>query len=392
MHVFLSDLHLTDWEFGSSVSDAELVEFCNGQLSEFCKDRQVTLVLLGDVVDLLRSPRWADLWTSCKGAPWKGLGKNFKGFDKSHGEDVAVQVADGIQKRYSGFSQALETLVESTSLSIVYIFGNHDYMVQLSPKIRQVLCDFLHLAHNPEKPFRSFYADESASVFAIHGHTYDPLNWHRAAEGYWAFGDAVVLRIVNRFAAEACKELGVKESSDLGRQLHEIDNIEPNIDVPVYVRWLTDEALTIEAERKTVRAVWNTVVDDFLSDMHYQDSKGYSDSPFQTIRYALKISRSETLTNLLQYVSSVLPQGTNYHQQAELLARDEDKYRFIVFGHTHRPGVAPISHSVNEQPAYYVNTGCWRRVVTRPSSAASGPFVGTRVSSVFWIGDSDSSG
>lgn len=53
MHVFLSDLHLTDWEFGSSVSDAELVEFCNGQLSEFCKDRQVTLVLLGDVVDLL---------------------------------------------------------------------------------------------------------------------------------------------------------------------------------------------------------------------------------------------------------------------------------------------------------------------------------------------------
>jgi hypothetical protein len=263
--------------------------------------------------------------------------------------------------------------------------------VQLSPRVREVLEDFLHLAHDPARPFASSYTDASASIFATHGHSYDPLNWHRDVEGYWAFGDAVVLRIVNRFAAEACVALGVKETSDLGRHFHEIDNIEPNIDLPVYVRWLTDEALTIKSERDAVRSVWKKVVNEFLDDRYFQDPKGYSDQAFQNMRLALRISTSGTLTNLIQHVSSVLPQGTDYHQQAELLARSQDRYRFIVFGHTHRPGVVPLSHSVDGEPAYYVNTGCWRRVVTRPSTAASGPFIGTRVASAFWIRDPNSS-
>ncbi|HEY7424241.1 MAG TPA: hypothetical protein VH682_08450 [Gemmataceae bacterium] len=387
MHVFLSDLHLTDWELGSPVTDAELTTFCKGQLGDFCRKGEVKLILLGDVVDLLRSAKWAELWNQRGGAPWKGQGPDFSGFNDDYGEEYALQVAQGIAARYPDFSAALKSLVETGKLKVFYTYGNHDFMAQLSPKIREILRDFLSLAQDPVKPFPLVYTDEESSIYAMHGHSFDPLNWHRVSKGYWAFGDAIVLRIVNRFAAEACRELGVKETSQLGRRLHELDNIEPTLDIPVYVRWLTDQALSIKSERTKIRQVWDRVVNDFLQDDVFQDDRAYSDRAFKTTRMALSISTSDTLIRLVEYVSSLLPEGINYHQEADQLARAQDKYRFIVFGHTHHPGILPLSHSVGKQPAFYVNTGCWRRVVTRPSRAAPGPFIGTRVASSFWIDD-----
>ena len=44
--------------------------------------------------------------------------------------------------------------------------------------------------------------------------------------------------------------------------------------------------------------------------------------------------------------------------------RNSGKYRYIVFGHTHKPRLQALEGPTRE-PAYYVNTGCWRRLVTR---------------------------
>ena len=82
MHVFLSDLHLTDSDLGSPVVDAELKSFCEVTLASYCmqamqRKRIVTLVLLGDVVELLRSKKWAKLWADRQAAPWIGADVDF---------------------------------------------------------------------------------------------------------------------------------------------------------------------------------------------------------------------------------------------------------------------------------------------------------------------------
>lgn len=389
MLVFLSDLHLTDWELGGVVSDDELATYCQDELARYCNRQPVKLVLLGDVVDLLRSARWSKLWNTSRITPWKvtrAEGCNaFDSFVGSPAESCAIEIVRGIKNRYPKFSQALKNLVDAGNLKIAYVYGNHDYIAQLSKSVREILCEFLHLEHDPARPFDLVFENEEASVYATHGHSYDPVNWHRPEEGRWAMGDAVVLRVMNRFAAEACAALGLAETSDFGRQLHELDNIEPNLDVPVYVRWMTDVVLTDEQQRTIIRNTWKNVVEEFVGDAYFQ-SLEYDDSEHNNLRYALRSSVSDTLVALAGVVSNFLPQCTNYQRAADELVRTLDKYRVIVFGHTHSPGIVPLSHKIDDKPTYYVNVGCWRRVVTRPSTAAH-PFVGTRVASIFCVDD-----
>jgi hypothetical protein len=100
------------------------------------------------------------------------------------------------------------------------------------------------------------------------------VNWHRKADGYWAMGDAIVLRIVNRFPSAVCDEIGVALTTKIGQELQEIENIEPVSDIPLYVRWLAEESLTIEKHRNAIYKVWGQVVDDFLAIADFKDEVG----------------------------------------------------------------------------------------------------------------------
>jgi UDP-2,3-diacylglucosamine pyrophosphatase LpxH len=242
MHIFVSDLHMTDTDAAGAVSDAELSTFADRlELLTREKNKPITLVFAGDILELLRSPKWQAIWTQHKSAPWSGVGKRFRNFANGHAETCAIEVAKAIQQRYAGFSAKLRALVELGKLETKYIYGNHDYMVQLSPGLRRILVDILALAHDPEKEFTYTYDDPGASVFAAHGHTVDLVNWHRKTDGYWAMGDAIVLRVVNRFPAAACDAISVALTTRIGQDLQEIENVEQVSEVPLYVRWLAEE-------------------------------------------------------------------------------------------------------------------------------------------------------
>src|SRR6266849_6659113 len=210
MHVFVSDLHMTDTGRGGAVSDEQLSEFAAslGDLAERQKQK-IKLVFAGDIFDLLRSPKWATLWDSGKGAPWSGTSKKFTHFKNGYAESQALEIAQGIATRYSGFSTQLHRMVKSGRIETFYLPGNHDYMFQLSAELRKVLVSYLALVHDPAREFEISYRDRNASVFAVHGNSLDPVNWHRREDGYWALGDAVVLRVVNKFPVEVAKELEI---------------------------------------------------------------------------------------------------------------------------------------------------------------------------------------
>src|SRR3712207_2509976 len=107
MHVFVSDLHMTDTDSGT-VSDTQLTSFVS-RLVHMAEERQtqIKLVFLGDILDLLRSSRWEELWSRHQSAPWSGMGPGFENFAGNYAENCAIAVAEEIRNQYVGFRSSL---------------------------------------------------------------------------------------------------------------------------------------------------------------------------------------------------------------------------------------------------------------------------------------------
>jgi len=203
MQVFVSDLHLTDEDHLGTVSDVQLASFIERLVQSHSeRSKPIHLVFLGDILELLRSTLWDDLWTKHQSAPWSGMGPGFLNFADGHAEHCALSVATGIVHRYPRFQSTLQGLVDAGLIETHYIPGNHDFMVQLSPKLREIVVNLLSLRnYDPQKRFPETYRDRAASLLAVHGHSYDAINWHRETEGYWrwamplSFGLSIALRV-----------------------------------------------------------------------------------------------------------------------------------------------------------------------------------------------------
>ena len=388
MHVFLSDIHMTDSDTGGVVSDAHLTSFVDRivPLADHAEREKVTLVLVGDIFDLLRSPKWATLWKEKSSAPWSGMSPKFRLFKKSFAETQAREILTNTCKRYPQFSAKVRELVKANRLETVYVPGNHDFMVQLSSDLRQLVVDFLGLTHDPKKTFKTTYENKAASVFALHGNTFDVANWHREPEGYWAIGDAIVLLVVNRFPEEACRLIGCAPDTEIGQLLQEVDNVQPLVDIPIWVRWLTENNLTIKASRDKVIKAWKQVVDEFLNVEDFKDKIGYGGKDFQLIRRAFELSTRFGLARLVGELSKYFPNTeTDYRLAAEAEAKKFPQYRFVLFGHTHKPMLQPLTFAPGGRTYFYVNTGCWRRLVMRTAGRGPVSFESRRVSSYFVI-------
>jgi len=386
MHVFVSDIHLTDTDAGGVVCDEHLASFVDRIMLSAPHDEKVTLVLLGDIFDLLRSPKWSTLWKEKSSAPWSGMGAKFKNFSGGFAEIQAQKILADTCTRYPQFSTKIRTLVDANRLETVYVPGNHDFMVQLSPDLRRLVVEFFGLNHEPKEPFDITYENKEASVFALHGNSFDPANWHRESDGHWAIGDAIVLLVVNRFPEEACHLLGCSLNTEIGRLLQEVDNVQPLVDIPIWVRWVTENNLTVSASRQKVIKAWKQVVDEFLSVEDFQDPTGYGGTDFQVIRYAFEVSTRFGLAKLITELSKHFPNsGPDYRGAAEAEARMFPDYRFVIFGHTHKPSLQPMGFAPEGKTRFYANTGCWRRLVMRTAGSNPVSFVPRRVSSYFVV-------
>jgi hypothetical protein len=89
---------------------------------------------------------------------WKGVNPGFKNFPKQVRETVD-KITAAIDARYSVFSAELKLLVEQKKAEPVYIPGNHDYMLQLSPEARKTVRRFLSLPETPNRSRRTTTRD-----------------------------------------------------------------------------------------------------------------------------------------------------------------------------------------------------------------------------------------
>jgi UDP-2,3-diacylglucosamine pyrophosphatase LpxH len=429
MLVIVSDLHLTDGSSGPSLATGAVARFL-GQLQSLAVAaswrvdgtyrpiERVDLVLLGDIVDLVHSAQW-----SARAAvrPWS---------DPHSGEllDLVTRIAQGVLTHNDESCSALRSLsthglaippesrtgpdLTAQGASILvrtfYMVGNHDWFFHLpgasADALREKVIGGLGLAHRPGEPFpHDMQENEDLlrtmrrhKVTARHGDLYDPLSFDGDRDS-GSVSDALVVELVNRFAAEMESRLADQLPASAALGLREIDNVRPLVLIPVWLEGLLERTCPLPALRKKVKTIWDQLVDDFLA-IDFLRQRGPADQLIDGLAAALKFSRRPSTGWAAATAAWVRglrgSDGESYGRQA--LAEQDFRNRrskHVVYGHTHAAESVPLDASYAETYVLnqvYFNAGTWRRV-HRPTLLASGQheFVAEDVTTylVFYQGD-----
>ncbi len=433
MLVIVSDLHLTDGSTGGSLAPGAFSMFAQ-RLQELAESaswradgsyqpiRQIELVLLGDVLDVIRSARW---FSRPNVRPWgnphapefleqvsqitgeilqnnAGSLSLLRGLSAEGGVSVpaalrrAKPAADGDQ--------------QPVALRIHYMVGNHDWFFHLPgpnyDALRQTLVEQMGLANRPDRPFPHEMTESEEllhvmrrhKVAARHGDQFDPLNFEEDRDGS-SLGDAIVIELVNRFAAEMTAGLGSELPVATVFGLREIDYIRPLLLIPVWIDGLLERTCPSPAMRKRVKTVWDRLADELLAIDFIRQRDSWS--PLDLIdglQRALKFSRRPSTgwaSSTLEWIRKIrgTSSGSYYpHALAEQDFRNR-RAKHIVYGHTHLAETVPLDASYAEGyvlDQMYFNSGTWRRVHRRTRSAPGGhEFIASDVMTylVFYQGD-----
>ena len=241
MLVIISDLHLTDGTSGSTISPGafqllgeRLADLACGASQRRDGDyrpiERIDLVLLGDVLDVIRSSRWLE----GRVRPWDDVGSPAL-FDDGVG-DHRRRSCVTTPRRCAEFRKLAEQGVaipagtrdgrpadrgvQNVPVRIHYMVGNHDWFFHLpGAELQRPAASRSPLSldwrRTPDAPFpHEAWEDNELlqtmrrhKVFARHGDVYDPFNYEGDRNAS-SLGDVVVIELLNRFGAQVARELG----------------------------------------------------------------------------------------------------------------------------------------------------------------------------------------
>lgn len=408
MIVIISDLHLTDGTSGATITSGAFRLFAQ-EVSDLAYDaswradgkyrpiEEVHLVLLGDILDVIRSTKWLKEDGKVSTVrPWDDPSSDaFVGKVRSINEAILTRNAASLGELKKLKDSGALTIPPATSdgkpaevsrdpadprrlpvkLHLYYIVGNHDWFYHLPGEahnqIRKTVVDTMGLDNDPNQPFahdpgewpllQRLYEDHR--IFARHGDIYDPSNFD-GDRNRSSLGDAVVVELVDRFALQVLEDLGNQLSAELVAGLKEIDNVRPLARVPVWIHGLVDRTCPNAEIAKSVKRVWNELAESFVHlPFVRQHPKAH------LMDWVLDLSRNfsfETLSHLVTKLGNISsrdqPSFTDALRETAFLNRTA---RFIVFGHTHAYEVVPLDSVSQAQGILnqiYINSGTWRAV------------------------------
>lgn len=403
MLVVISDLHLTDGTSGETISAgafhllaermADLGMAASHRLDGSYRPIEgIDLLLLGDVLDVIRSTRWLE----GRVRPW----------DEPHSPEMIEKVAtitDDILARNEVGMSVLRALSEGSirippanqlgrpvatnenvpvPVRIHYMVGNHDWFYHLPGepynRLRQKIATRIGLATLPHAPFPHEPHESEVlqatlrrhAVFARHGDIYDPFNYEGDRDGS-SLGDAIVVELLNRFSQRVELEMADDLPSSTILGLREIDNIRPLLLVPVWIDGLLERTCSQASTRKEVKKVWDMLADEFLELAFVRARDTWRPTDLvDCLQQALKFSRSLSIgwaSSIAKWIFKLRgAQGASYaiHAMTEQEFRNR-RARHIIYGHTHHTETTPLDASYTEGYALnqlYFNSGTWRRV------------------------------
>ena len=403
MLVIISDLHLTDGTSGETIhADAfkgfqenlrELAYYASWRdENRYVPVERIDLVLLGDILDVIRSTTWCAAPPEVR--PWGDQG------DPRFAPMVARITQDVITNNRE-FLAHIRSLHDSKIMSVPptgpdgrvatkavkrvpvpvrihYLVGNHDWFFHLKgpayDAIRKAIVDALGLAHAnsspfPHDPFESplieqIYRDHQ--VFARHGDIFDPSNFELSRDAS-SLGDAIVIELLDRFGVAVKEQLGNRLPDACATGLKEIDNVRPLSMIPIWVDGLLTNTCTPELAEE-VKAIWNELVHKFLN-VPFVRSRPFGSNIL--IKLGFEISSELPMSGLSDgaaWFSSKFGGGraeTFYPYALHERAFSDGWAKFIVYGHTHHQEIVPLQSMLNKgapRNQIYINSGTWRPV------------------------------
>lgn len=414
MLVIISDLHLTDGTSGESISPgafhllAERIE--DLALRASCRTdgsyrpvERIDILLLGDVVDIIRSAEWL----SSPVRPW----------DNPHSPEMletVSQITRGILRENEGGLGVLRTLATEGAIRLApanhlarplpaagytqpvpvrihYMIGNHDWFFHLKgpgyDAIRREVIKSLGLANRADAPFPHdpHESDELMEilrrhrVFARHGDIFDPFNFEGDRDAS-SLGDAIVIELLNRFSVQVEQELGEDLPIATVLGLREIDNIRPLLLVPVWIDGLLERTCSFPSMRKEVKLIWDNLADEFLQLPFVSKRDTWCpldvvDGLQRLLKFSQRLSVGWASAAAAWFHGLRGMQEESYYRHA-LSEQDfrNRRAKHIVYGHTHFPETMPLDASFadgNVLNQIYFNSGTWRRVHRQTQLAPS---------------------
>jgi UDP-2,3-diacylglucosamine pyrophosphatase LpxH len=370
MIVLLSDLHLTDTVERSTINTSSLLQWLTdlAQRSRVNGIDNLTLVLLGDIFELLKSRTWIEREVR----PWQPP-------LQVHVESV-LSIFESIVASNNLFFAGLRQLIKDYPfVHLKYVPGNHDWPLNtdMGRAARVRLREELPLGEIGDAKFFDVFNEPGHGVIAKHGHERDPSNRYR--NGQSAIGDAIVIDLLVRLPMLVGDKLGLHENDPRLDFLHELDNIRPQ-SFKLTAQWILDGITRLSESHHDARAKIQAVVRQLakeLPELEYQARFETFEAATLWIDFLLWvlnvfISKADFLG-----AARLLPSGSDspgkYYEFAMedmLIACNSGVgYRYVVYGHTHMPEAVAMdlgSTHQGERTRLYLNTGMWRRVRRAP--------------------------
>ena len=440
MIVIVSDLHLTDGTSGATIADDEFVRTLppgafrvfRQHLRDLAYNAswrrpdspgdgpyyepidQFDLILLGDVLDVMRSEKWlcedeggVRPWDAGSGpqkreALERKVGQIVRSILERNEQSLGVLRGLSVGQDPKGWITLAPATEEGkpddtvgwrpeatgrqrVRARIHYMIGNHEWPLCLPGQgydaIRAEIKREMGLTNAANVPFPHDQSESETldevlrehGVVARHGDIFDPFNYvAERGRNYSSLGDAIVIDLISRFPREV-KKLGGLIPPTVSEGLKEIDNVRPHTILPVWITGLLRRAGADDGQKKRVEDVWNRLVDAFFEIPFVRGL----DSPWNwldevdQLQLVLKISKSISLSvtsALVNWFSDKLPGlgSSSYRDALEESDFKEKRARFFVHGHTHHHEIVPLDVSISEDGAelrqIYLNSGTWRRV------------------------------
>jgi hypothetical protein len=412
MLVIISDTHLTDGTSGQTVQWGAFRAF-REELSDLAYDaswrrdgsykpiEELHLVLLGDILDVIRSTRWlVEYGKPSEVKPWSDLQSPlFSGKVMSITAEILKNNAESLATLKDLHSTI--TVPEATAdgkaadaewqpkgknrrpvkVYIYYLVGNHDWFFHLSgepyDRIRQTVVEAMGLENSSNMPFphdplewdviQQIYSDHQ--VFARHGDIFDPLNYE-GDRNRSSLGDVIVVELVDRFSMTVREKMGDVLPRATIDGLKEIDNLRPTFIIPVWVDSLLKRTCPDTGLQMDVKRMWDRLVDDLLAldFVHKHQSFFHLFDSVDQLEWGLKFSKGVSRGNLSHLFSSIAAkfgdhESSYFPQAAAETAFKNRTARCFVYGHTHVYEMVPLDSVVVNNSFFdqiYINSGTWR--------------------------------
>ncbi|HZD11025.1 MAG TPA: hypothetical protein VE553_06760 [Candidatus Binatia bacterium] len=409
MLVIISDLHLTDGTTGTTIGSGAFEDF-QDRLKELAFDASwredgryepveaLDLVLLGDVLDVVRSTRWSEAKTGARDLvrPWHDWNdprfaakideitsailernKESLAFLKAFSEGRAITVPADPQ---SPLGERV-----GVDVRIHYLAGNHDWYYHIPAPafdaIREKIGAAIGLCHG-SGPYVHDPMESAALIeiyrrhrlFARHGDIYDPFNYvEQEGRDVATLGDAMVVDLINRFPHEVRQRMGHLPAPFLDG-LDELANVRPSVLVPVWVDGLLKSAELGREQTDRIKAIWDGLVDEFLEVpfVRKQDKPFWPDL-VDGLQATLHLSKRLPFDDIARLVTLISKKGGTEGFSYARRALKEEAFEsgmadHIVYGHTHHYEVVPLDQrqsggrTINRM---CFNSGTWHAIHER---------------------------